>query len=243
MSRSNQLKGQEQVTKDDLASQLHRAIAHKIATRILHPGEKVSTASVAKAYGVSVTPVREAFKRLAAEGLIEIRPRKESIVAITTAEKIRDLYEIRTIIEAQAATKSFRLETLTEMRACVEKMAKFKPARLYKDFDLYWQYTSYDRQFHELLVRESGNSRLLEIYKNLHTHTLIAPVLFGYQSRDRGVEQRGEHENILLALSEGNSDHAAQAVHTHLDRTRDVLLERWPSDMEVVPSAFGSKGV
>lgn len=241
-AENNNLIRQEQVAKDDLASQLYRSILHKIVSRSLQPGEKLSTTSVAQAYKVSVTPVREAFKRLAAEGLIEIRPRKESIVSIITADNIRHLYEIRTMIETRAATKPFRSETLAAMHTCVEEMAKFKPSRLYKDFDLYWQYTMYDRHFHELLVEESNNPRLLEIYKNLHTHALIASVLFGKQLHDRGTEQRSEHEAILRALSEGNGDCAAQAVRMHLDRTCSVLLERWPSEAELAAPACGPKG-
>ncbi|MEX2534757.1 MAG: GntR family transcriptional regulator [Trueperaceae bacterium] len=228
-SLTQMLVDDEQVTKDDLASQLYRAMLNKIVTRVLPPGERLSTVAVAQAYGVSVTPVREAFKRLATEGLIEIRPRKESVVTTITADHIRHIYEIRTIIEAHAVTKGFRAATLDKMRACLDAMAQFQPTLLYDDFDLYWQYSSHDGLFHSLLVTETGNPRLQEIYTNLHAHALIAPVLFGLKSTDRGTEQRTEHEEIMHALSREEGGLAAQAVRKHLDSTRNVILDRWPA--------------
>lgn len=240
--QNSRLLDEEQVSKDDLGSQLYRAIAHKIVTRILKPGERISTASIAKAYDVSVTPVREAFKRLAAEGLIQIRPRKESVVTPITADHIRHLYEIRTIIEAHAVKRKFRPDTISQMRTCLEALAGFDSATLYDDFDVYWRYSGHDGRFHRLIVAETGNPRLLEIYSNLHAHALIAPVLFGYRSADRGLEQRREHEQILQALTDGDGERASRAVVKHLDQTRDVILERWPAETDDSPALTESIG-
>lgn len=216
------------ILKEDLASQIYRVIAHRIVTREYTPGERLSIQAVADSFDVSVTPVREAFQRLALEGLLEIQPRRGTIVTRITQQDLLHLYEIRMLIETHAARQPISDTTLAAMEDCIAAMAQFDDGRLYEDFELYWNYSSYDSEFHHLLVAASHNPRLLEIYKNLHTHALIAPVLFGLKASDRGVAQRQEHRNIVDALAAGDGSGAARAVEDHLSRTLEVLRHRWP---------------
>lgn len=220
--------GEELIQKEDLASQVYRVLAHRIVTRDYQPGQRLAIQAIADDFGVSVTPVREAFKRLAHEGLLQIQPRKGTIVTRASEQDLVHLYEIRLLLETHAARQPVLRGTFELMQACVDEMSKFDDERLYEDFELYWDYSSHDARFHRLLIRASGNPRLLEIYDNLHTHSLIAPILFGIKTPGRGVEQRQEHRRILEALAQGDGDAAAGAMQAHLVRTLEVLRQRTP---------------
>lgn len=217
------------VTKEDLSSQLYRAIARAIVTGHYRPGSKLVTQAVAREYEVSVTPVRDALKRLASEGLVRIEPRVGTTVAQISLEDIRDLYEIRELVETFAVQKRFGERTLLEMRRCTSNMVAFDEERLYSDFDLYWEYSAEDAHFHRLIVDEAANTRLSEFYASLHTHWLIAPVLFGIRLPGRASDQRDEHLEIISALEKRDARRAKRAIQHHLRTTLTALEQNWPA--------------
>jgi len=222
------------IVKEDLATQIYRALMHRIVTRTYVPGERISIQAVAETFGVSVTPVREAFQRMAREGLVESRPRSGTTVAEITLRDIIEIYDIRLLIEVSAAGVPIERDTLEAMRASTSRMEALAGPHLYENFEAYWTYSAYDAEFHRLLVGGTGNGRLMSIYRNLHSHTLIAPVLFGLNAITRIEEQHDEHRTIVDALDAGDGEGAANAVRRHLTRTLDVLQRRWPETLHAV---------
>lgn len=214
--------------KEDLATQVYQALMHRIVTRVYAPGERISIQAVASDFDVSVTPVREAFHRLAREGLLESRPRSGTTVARITLRDIVEIYDVRLMIEVAAAAVPFQPDAIAAMRRSIDRMASLAGPHLYDDFDAYWTYSQHDAEFHRLLVRGTGNGRLATIYRELHAHTIIAPVLFGLQAIARVEEQHREHRTIVDALEAGDGDRAVDAVRRHLTQTLDVLQQRWP---------------
>lgn len=216
------------IVRENLATQIYRAVMHRIVTRTYAPGERISIQSVANAFDVSVTPVREAFQRLAREGLVESRPRSGTRVARITLEDVVHIYEVRLLVETHAAATDVDADTLRHMRAAMDGMEALASDRIYEEFEAYWTYSGYDARFHALLVESTGNPRLVRIHRDLHVHSIIAPILFGLKAISRADEQREEHARIVDALERGDRDRAAAAVRGHLSRTLDVLRERWP---------------
>ena len=215
------------IVKEDLATQAYRALVHRIVTRTYAPGERISIQSVANDFEISVTPVREAFHRLAREGLLESRPRSGTTVAEITLRDIVEIYDIRLMIETAAADVPTEPQTIAAMRASIARMAALAGPHLYDDFEAYWTYSLHDAEFHRLLVQGTGNARLATIYRELHSHTIIAPVMFGLKAIGRVEQQHEEHRTIIAALEDGDGEQAVDAVRLHLTRTLDVLQERW----------------
>ena len=91
--------------KTDLTEQTYRAIREKILTRVLRPGQKISADEVAHALSVSRTPVMDALKRLANDGLVEILPRRGTFVTEITAESVNELFAVRIMMELFAAAR------------------------------------------------------------------------------------------------------------------------------------------
>lgn len=216
------------IVKEDLATQVYQALMHRIVTRAYAAGERISIQAVANDFDVSVTPVREAFHRLAHEGLLESRPRSGTTIAEITLRDIVEIYDVRLMVEVAAASVPFEPDAIVAMRRSIERMASLAGPHLYDDFEAYWTYSTYDAEFHRLLVRGTGNGRLMTIYRELHAHTIIAPVLYGLKAIARVEEQHQEHRTIVDALAAGDGEQAVDAVRRHLTRTLDVLQQRWP---------------
>ena len=222
------------INKEDLATQIYRALMRRIVTRTYAPGQRISIQAVADDFDVSVTPVREAFHRLAREGLLQSRPRSGSTVAEITLRDIVEIYGIRLMVEPAAAAVPFESSLIAAMRTAIDRMAHFAVPQLYDDFEVYWTYSTHDAEFHRLLVMGAGNGRLMTIYRDLHPHSLIAPVLFGLKEVTRVEEQQREHRTIVDALESGDGKRAAEAVRHHLSKTLDVLQRRWPEARNAV---------
>src|SRR5436305_7797070 len=86
-----------------LQQQIHDQLLGRILRRELEPGERISPPDVAAALGVSITPVRDAVNQMAAEGLVTVMPRRGTVVSPISIRDIEELYEIRLMIEPEAA--------------------------------------------------------------------------------------------------------------------------------------------
>src|SRR5918992_2570296 len=107
------------------------AVSERLGAEIqggdLNPGTRLRQGEVAARFGVSTTPVREAFALLQAQGLVRIDPHRGAIVFFPTAEDARELYEIRVALETLAigrALKNLDREELDELRAVLEEMKR-----------------------------------------------------------------------------------------------------------------------
>src|SRR4051794_34794287 len=86
-----------------LQQQIHDQLLGRILRGELEPGERISPPEVAAALGVSITPVRDAVNQMAAEGLVTVTPRRGTVVSPVSIRDIEGLYEIRLMIEPEAA--------------------------------------------------------------------------------------------------------------------------------------------
>ena len=101
-------------------------LKEKILNLELKPGQQINIEEFTEKLEVSRTPIREAFLKLASEGLIEVRPRVGYFVVEITEQDIRDLFEIREIIETRATKKASELLTDEELES-MQKLIYRKP--------------------------------------------------------------------------------------------------------------------
>src|SRR5689334_25200836 len=98
-----------------LQQQIHDQLLGRILRGELEPGERISPPDVAASLGVSITPVRDAVNQMAAEGLVRVAPRRGTTVSSVSIQDIEDLYEVRLMIEPQAAEMSASRATPDEI--------------------------------------------------------------------------------------------------------------------------------
>ncbi|MEW2400968.1 GntR family transcriptional regulator [Streptomyces sp. NPDC046862] len=183
-------------------------------------GTFLSEQELADRIGVSRTPVREALLQLAAEDLVELVPKRGARVSPLTGREIRELMELRGIVERYAAQQlvSGGAAPVAGLRSLLDRQRELTGADQAREF------IAVDHRFHSALVSAVGNALLDRHYDGLRSRQVRTGVvaLFNQQGRQEAVLE--EHEAILDALEAGDARAACAAIDHHLESTLKVLL-------------------
>ncbi|MBA3520111.1 MAG: GntR family transcriptional regulator [Rhizobiales bacterium] len=207
----------------DLTALTYRAIRGRILHRQLKSGDQIPIDVIAAAIGVSRTPVVDALKQLASEGLVEIRPRRGSFVRTLHAQDIREMFEIREVIELHCARKaaSAPAPALVErLFSALEQMCAATKGDIYTDYD---SFIEWDQNFHIAIVESSNNSQIQEIYSRLKVHMHIARS-HHITPLETPIDVHREHRSIAEAIAVGSPEKAAVAVATHLSAVKRQFI-------------------
>jgi len=230
-----------------LQLQIHDRLLGRILRRELEPGERISPAEIATELGVSITPVRDAVNQMAAEGLVTVTPRRGTIVSPISVRDIEELYEIRLMIEPQAAEITAGRaspDDIAHLQALAEQLEAELPAGVSRvdDLETYLREIEIDAELHASVVRAARNRRLDVLYDGLRTHVLIARAVFPRLYRAQ-PHRRGEHQRIVDAIAARDGVAAREAMAAHLrqalaDTLRHVeeAADR-PTDVVATPSS------
>ncbi len=194
---------------------LRGRVFHQIRDNILSgkykDGEELREVAIGKELGVSRTPVREAFRQLALEGLIEIVPNKGAYVTGITAKDVHDIYAMRSMLEGLAARwacENVTKEQIDEMEENIY-LAKFHANK-----GNYEQMAELDNQFHDILYR-ACNSKMLE-HQLCDFHQYVIRIRRMTLSSRRGAESNLEHEQLLEAIKANNPELAEKVACQHM---------------------------
>jgi DNA-binding GntR family transcriptional regulator len=185
----------------------------------LAPGQKLTAAALAARWSVSPTPLREAFQRLAAEGLIELRPHRGARVASASPRDAEEVYELRLILEPRALRDS--LEHADDLHRAEIKQAhsRYGEAMARAGTDLVGALDAH-RGFHAALLARCSNQRLLELVLELADHSQRFQMLaVGAPAGHHDVIS--EHRTLCEDAVAGRVDDAVRHLHEHLSLTLD----------------------
>lgn len=208
----------------------------------LVPGTVLSEVALSKELGVSRGPIREAMGRLAAEGLVTVRPRRGAIVRAPTLEELVEAYQVREVLESLAVRLAVPRLTEGDLRELDGFVDDMEASAADDDLGRFFEANV---AFHERFCELSGNRNLCRVH-----HALMGEIR-GYQ--DRSLSIRGnssdsvtEHRAILLAAGRGDAPVAAElaAVHVRVpaERLKNHLLQRIDIERERVDVLTGSLG-
>lgn len=193
-------------TRDELVAETLR---QAILRGELAPGQKLDQTTVAQRLGVSRSPVREALKTLAAEGLVELQPHRTATVVELSLEEMEEIYDIREVLESMAARLAApRMddERLAKLRELLEKMDESTTVREWSDLN---------SAFHSLIYEAAGRPRLVEIIFSLRT--AAGPYIARYIASEGHKEMsQVEHREIYEACKARDGERAAAAVREHI---------------------------
>lgn len=206
-----------------ISDQLREKIEEQIATGELPPGSALDEASLVQQHGVSRTPVREALIQLAAEGLIEMRPRRGAVVTSIGPARLIEMFEVMAELEAMCGRLAARRMTDAERAALTEAHEACEQARARQDSDAYFYC---NEQFHAAIYAGSHNGFLGE--QALQLHRRLRPYRrLQLRVRNRMGTSFEEHLNIVQAIAQGDADATAQALRGHVvvqgERFGDLL--------------------
>jgi DNA-binding GntR family transcriptional regulator len=187
-------------------------IEEKIAMGELRPGQSLDETELAKQFGVSRTPIREALIQLASMGLVETRPRRPTVVAEIQPHHLVEMFEVMAELEAMCGRLAARRMSKLEQEELLNAHQACLAARNAHDADEYYYR---NERFHELIYIGSHNSFLVEQAKNLHRR--LRPYRrLQLRVRDRLDSSYSEHEGVVSAILGGDGEKAAHLLRDHV---------------------------
>ena len=204
---------------------LHEEVAERLREMIteglLAPGARLNERVLCEQLRVSRTPLREAFKVLAAERLIELNPNRGAIVARLSVQDVGDLFEVMVALEGLSGELAAERRTEAELDEIQALHFEMRAAHARRDLPHYYRL---NRRIHEAINRCAGNPVLTETYSsvNLRIQNLRFRSNFNREKWDAAVV---EHEAMIDALSAGDAPKLRAILEQHLRRKRDAVLE------------------
>jgi len=204
-----------------LNQKVYRVLKEAIIKGFLEPGTKLLENKIAEKMQVSRTPVREAMQKLVAEGFVKTSPNKKMIVSEVSLADIKEVLQIRGVLEGLAAritAKKINRQEIDELENVVTQM------RLHVTKKNLSSYCKVDDEFHDLILNICGNKWVIQIRDNLGS--------FIYRSRIKSLSVPGrlrhslkEHQAIMESLKKHNSAEADRLSQIHMENTVINILE------------------
>ena len=200
-------------TADAVAAALRQALHHGR----WGPGAALRQEELAAEFGVSRIPVREALNKLQAEGLVVVEPNRGAFVASLTADDVREVFDLRVLLEGDALRHALPRHTPRTLRQLNALQAELDA----EDDPNLWLAT--DAAFHEVLYAPSGRTKTLEMIALLRASvTRLYRAHLSPNTRRKGW--RDEHHALLKAVAGGHVERAVAALTRHLRETEAVAV-------------------
>lgn len=186
----------------------------------LSPGSRLREVALSEHFNVSTTPVRGALARLDFEGLIEIHPRRGAVVAAVSEVELRELYEIRELLECHALQAAVErgVEDLSVVDHLLDQQADAVARDEQELFDML------DLEFHEHLTGLGGNAEIQNMAQQTQRRIQAVRSRYALALPDQPRISHGEHLSIVNALREANAPRAATLLREHITAVRDRVL-------------------
>lgn len=208
-----------------VADQVYGVLRERIAAGDIERGSRLHQEDLAAEFGVSRTPVREALRRLAAEGLVDLFANRGARVATANEEQLRSSYETRLVVEpgaARIAAERRLPDPIKRMREAIreEEQAGDSAERHYKA----------NRDFHLALVEGTGNPQLVQFMEHVWIGRIGATLYEAAERRSGGLRaDHDAHANIASAIEAGDAPGAEELARGHLQRSRALIFEEGPA--------------
>jgi DNA-binding GntR family transcriptional regulator len=212
-----------QIVRESLGPQVAAELRNRIVAGELRAGERLIEAELADLYGVSRGPIRDAFKILLAEGLVDDR-RQGVVVATIDAGDINDLYSLRGALEGLALRRFMQAgdpQQLGQLKATVDRMEK---AALANELEAFGEA---DIEFHNTLCLLSGHKRLADAWRQYRAimMALLRQTIF---VKDHDLPaSHAKHMVLYKLIEDGLEEEASAELVTHLEGSRQRMVRLW----------------
>ncbi|MGD6747414.1 GntR family transcriptional regulator [Streptomyces sp. BH106] len=188
----------------------------------LPPRSSLSEMTLSQTFGVSRTPIREALKQLQIEGLVEVRPRVGTFVAVPSRREITELFQMKELLEGAAARLLAFRGNVPEVERLAANMSAADEAVRAGDSE---QYEKLVHDFHELIMVGADNSKLEAHYRTLMNQLAYARLVRTSLSQPgRLTESDHEHHRVLDLIRAKDGDGAERVMREHVRRSHQALM-------------------
>jgi len=212
------------IERSRLSDSVYETLLDAIISGQIPPGTIVSELSLAKELDVSRTPVHDALRQLAKDGLIEQRAGRRAVIASFSKDDVYDIFEMRKLLETaavrRAATRIDRA-TLARLRQLGEELQTNGNPDTWMT-----RWADFDEEFHDAIAKASGSARLWQDvirYRLLHRgFNKLVTTVDGLQAALK------EHFSILEALEKRDPEAASQAMADHIQEWQTYFVNHFP---------------
>ncbi|MEM7404742.1 MAG: GntR family transcriptional regulator [Pseudomonadota bacterium] len=194
------------------ADELVSVLRSEIHSGALKPGDQLEEAALAKRFGVSRMPVRQAVRSLVESGLLETRARKGAFVRVLSPKELADLFEVAAELEGLACRLAASVLTEDDVEAISRGLEDCVHAASNQDSN---RYAIANLRFHGAIHKASGNDwladQLAQIEVRINSYRSMP-----YQIRGRLAQSVQEHREIMDVLVKGNGHDAARLMRDHM---------------------------
>jgi len=198
-----------------LSQKVYQVMKNEIVFGGLEPGTKLSENKLAKDMQVSRTPIREAIRKLIAEGLVQTSPNKKMTVSEFSLVDMKEVLQVRGVLEGLAASiaaKKITSQEVEELEKCVIQM------NLCIAKNNLFSYCEIDDEFHDLILTICGNKWIIKMRENLGNF------IYRYRFKSLSVSGRlqnslEEHRVIVESLKKHHAEEANKLSQMHMENT------------------------
>ncbi|WP_051233511.1 GntR family transcriptional regulator [Pseudonocardia asaccharolytica] len=198
-----------------------QAITEGIRDGLYAPGQRLVEADLTREFGISRGPLREAFGRLAADGLVVIEPYRGALVRRMSREDIIELFQVREALEGKAARLAAeRIDTVDHRTRLEGVLAEVRGHREGSDVG---RYMDVNERFHQVIVEISGNKMLARLLGQLHVQAfrLLYRRLADAAAKTDSID---EHDGVAAAILASDPDGAERAMREHVRSSAESVL-------------------
>ncbi|PZS16073.1 MAG: GntR family transcriptional regulator [Pseudonocardiales bacterium] len=230
--------GTLEVLQNTAHSGQHRLTAHQMVRDTLRlailsgrlpGGTRLVQADIATTLNVSTTPVREALRELASDGLIQFDPHRGAVVHELDMEELKEIYVIRMVLEPLAVRLAAERLTKEQLARAAELLREMDDT----DDPGWWVERNW--QFHSLIEQAAGSRRLAAVIKTVQNSATLYVAHSVQLNPARMREGNAEHKALLSALNKRDGDKAAEILEKHLNRTMQGILKSADASDQPVP--------
>lgn len=203
------------VVAQSLSDKVVDVLIEAIERGELPPGSRIREASIARQLGISRGPLREALSRLAGRKLVEYTPNLGMRVVVTSHEDIREIFQIREVLEGAATRLATEKMTDSELQELAALLEKHRHGQELQDGSAYYQRAG-DLDFHFRIAQASGNGRLVDLLCRDLYHFLRIHRFRASSSPGRAAIAFEEHKAIVAAMMARDADLAETLMRRHI---------------------------
>ena len=211
-----------EVARDTLQQRVAVRLRELLIQGVLAPGAKLNERELCERLGVSRTPLREAIRLLAAEGLITLDPGRGAFAPILSLADVAHTFDVLAVLEGLAAELAARQITDAELEELQALQQEMQAAFERRDLPHYYRANA---RVHDLLNVASRNPVLRETWKQLNAR-MHALRFRSNQDETKWAQALQEHEHILAALQARDGPALRGLLVQHLRRKREAVLEQ-----------------
>ncbi len=207
------------IVRRSLHDEVEESLRDMIVENELAPGERIDEKRLCKLFAISRTPLREALKVLASEGLVELMPNRGARISMITSREVEEMFELASGLERLAAELVVERATdgeLEEMRATHQRMIEFHRAGRRSD------YFRLNQRIHNGIIALTGNAVLINTYAELMRKIRRARYA-AIMSQARWDESVHEHEDLMNALVDRDGVRAGALLLRHVRETGEAV--------------------